>query len=132
VAIPPLGVRSLHEVDLVGAPPLSHLAEVAPEGQDPLELWNVLVADAHEAFDEDRRVVEAFHADHDVYDRLRRKPRHRRAAHVLDPLRPRADSTFDTRPLFLVERGPSVIVRDHDNGVSAHYAAESVRGVTLP
>jgi hypothetical protein len=54
VAIPPLGVRSIHEVDLVGAPPLSHLAEVAPEGQDPLEHWNVLVADAHEAFDEDR------------------------------------------------------------------------------
>jgi hypothetical protein len=82
MAIPPLGVKSLHEVDLVGAPPLFHLAKVAPEGQDPLERWNVLVADAHEAFDEDRRVVEAFHADHNVYDRLRRKPRHRRAAQV--------------------------------------------------
>jgi hypothetical protein len=39
-------------VDLVGAPPLPHLAKVAPEGQNSLELRHVFVVDADEAFDE--------------------------------------------------------------------------------
>jgi hypothetical protein len=46
---------------------------------------------------------------------------------VLDLLHPRADCTFNARLLFLVERRPSFIVGDHDNGVSAHHAAESTR-----
>ena len=114
----PEGAPILGDVQVARARSPDTVAEEAAIGE--VGAINILIAETTQWLDTGWKVMfQGAHGDHDIYDRLRAKARHRRAANVLDGDDTLAQGVQDTVFLVFLALGPAGIILG-ENDCCAH------------